>query len=58
MLINKLKNNKKEVFMEHIKKVKIGLKKGFISIIETLWTIGTSIVAGDVLKNTHNINAF
>jgi len=56
MFITELKNNEKEVFIEHIKKVKIVLKKGFVSIVETLWTIGASIVAGDVLKDARNAN--
>lgn len=35
--------------MEQIKKVKIVIKMTLLSIIETLWAIGTSVVAGDVL---------
>lgn len=35
--------------MEHIKKGKIVIKFGLNSILDTFWTIGTSIVARDVL---------
>jgi hypothetical protein len=48
-IINNLKFKRKEPFMKQIKKVKIAIKFRFNLTISTLWTIGTSIVAGDVL---------
>lgn len=36
--------------MKQIKKVKIAIKFRLMHTLSTLWTIGTSIVAGDVLK--------
>lgn len=50
-----MKIERKEALMEQIKKVKIVNKMTLLSIIETLWAIGTSVVAGDVL--THKIKA-
>ena len=35
--------------MEQIKKVKMAIKLGLTSILETFWAIGTSTVARDVL---------
>ena len=44
--------------MEQIKKVKMAIKLGLTSIMETFWAVGTSAVAGDVLlkkARKHNI---
>jgi len=49
LLINLYNNERKEALMEQIKKVKIAIKLGLTSIMETFWAIGTSAVAGDVL---------
>jgi hypothetical protein len=35
--------------MEQMKKVKMAIKLGLTSIMETFWAVGTSAVAGDVL---------
>ena len=48
--MNFIKIERKEALMEQIKKVKIAIKMTLLSIIETLWTIGTSVVAGEVLS--------
>lgn len=48
LLINLFNNERKEVFMEQIKKVKMALKIRLSSIMETFWAIGTSAVAGDI----------
>lgn len=39
--------------MGQIKKVKMAIKLGLSSIMETFWAIGTSAVAGDVLLKKH-----
>lgn len=44
-----IKIERKEMLMEQIKKVKIVTKMTLLSLIQTLWAIGTSVVAGDVL---------
>lgn len=44
-----IKIERKEMLMEQIKKVKIVTKMTLLSVIQTLWAIGTSVVAGDVL---------
>jgi hypothetical protein len=49
LLINLYNNERKEALMEQIKKVKIAIKLGLTSIMETFWAVGTSAVAGDVL---------
>ncbi len=47
--MNLFNNIRKEVFMEQFNKVKMAIKLGLFSIMETFWAIGTSAVAGDVL---------
>jgi hypothetical protein len=47
--MNFIKIERKEAHMEQNKKVKIVTKMTLLSVIQTLWTIGTSVVAGDVL---------
>lgn len=46
---------RKETRMEHKNNVKINLKTGFTSVIETFWAIGTSIAAAGVLQ--HNLQS-
>jgi len=43
--------------MEQARKVKIAMKLGLNSIMETFWAVGTSIVAGDVLLTFKARNA-
>ena len=52
-LIDLLKlKQRKETNMEHKNNVKINWKTGLTSLVETFWTIGTSIAAAGVLQ-TH-----
>lgn len=41
--------HRKEMHMEHKNNVKITLKNGLTSLVETVWAIGTSITAAGVL---------
>ena len=50
MIINLINSGRKEALMEQLKKVKIVFKTVMVSTMQTLWAIGTSAVAGDVLK--------
>tara|TARA_R110001583_G_scaffold33438_4_gene112909 strand:- start:1637 stop:1870 length:234 start_codon:yes stop_codon:yes gene_type:complete len=49
MDLSRLKQ-RKETNMEHEKNVKMNGKSGLTSLVETFWTIGTSIAAAGVLQ--------
>ena len=43
------KNKRKETHMKQVKRNDSTIKKSIISVLETLWSIGTSITASAVL---------